>query len=414
VGARRRGDRGLRQAHGSSHLKEEAGQIDDADRRKRHTSWAHVSESASGLRNMVKVAATEPDVAVNALDLGRDPWLLNVVNGTLDLRTGTLREHARDDLITKLAPVEYHADARCPRWEAFLKRITGDPDLEAFLRRAVGYTLTGLTDEEVIFFTYGPAATGKSTFLDAIRAVLGDEYARVADFEAFLKKRGDNGVRNDLARLAGARMVIASEVQEGRSFDAATLKAITGGDRIAARYLYKETFEFKPQFALWLGANDRPAIAAHDSGMWRRMRLIPFMVTIPEGERDPALKQRLTRDPDSQAAILAWAVRGCQEWQSDGLAVPAIVHHHTDGYRDDNDPMREWRDACCVLDPEARTLARDLEASYQRWIERNEGRRVSGQEWGSTLKHWGLKKVRGTGGTRAWHGIALLVTSDKQ
>jgi putative DNA primase/helicase len=232
-------------------------------------------------------------------------------------------------------------------------------------------------------------------------------YAAVAEFETFLKKRGDAGPRNDLARLAGARLVIASEVQEGRAFDEAVVKSITGGDMITARYLYQESFEFRPQFTLWLAGNSRPAISAHDSGMWRRILLVPFPLTIPEGKRDPSLKQRLTSHPDSQAAILDWAVRGCQEWQEHRLAVPEAVLRQTRAYRADNDPLRNWLAARCRFDADARTPAGHLREDHRLWCEDNEAAPAANKAWGHGLRQRGLELIKSRG-EKFWHGITLL------
>ena len=183
------------------------------------------------------------------------------------------------------------------------------PTSIAFYRRAVGYSLTGHTSEEVLFFAHGPTATGKSSKLEAIRGVLGD-YAATADFETFLKRHGDAGIRNDVARLAGARLVISVEVDDGKALAEGLLKLLTGGDTVAARFLYRETFEFRPVFKLWLAANDRPRVNADDAAMWRRILQLPFVNVIPEAERDERVKLALRNDPAVQTAILAWAVQG--------------------------------------------------------------------------------------------------------
>ena len=166
----------------------------------------------------------------------------------------------------------------------------------------------------MLFFAHGPTATGKSSKLEAIRAVLG-EYAATADFETFLKRRGDAGIRNDVARLAGARLVISIEVDDGKALAEGLLKLLTGGDTVAARFLYRETFEFRPVFKLWLAANERPRVNADDAAIWRRILQLPFVNVIPEAERDERVKLALRTDPDVQSAILAWAVQGCLEWQ---------------------------------------------------------------------------------------------------
>ncbi|MDA1196203.1 MAG: phage/plasmid primase, P4 family, partial [Planctomycetota bacterium] len=238
---------------------EEAGAEPDDDARKALARWAQRSEAESAIKAMIGLAESEPGVSVTANALDADCWALNVANGTLDLRTGVLRPHRREDLITKLAPVAYDAGARSERWETFLQRVLPDAELRAFVQRAAGYSLAGAPTEEVLLFVHGPSRTGKSTFIEALRSAFGD-YAVVADFEAFVKRRNVGGPRNDVARLAGARLVVSIEVEDGQQLATALVKGLTGGDRITARYLYKEAFEFTPQFTLWIAANHRPRI----------------------------------------------------------------------------------------------------------------------------------------------------------
>ncbi len=379
------------------------------DARKALGSWALKSESEPRLRACLTLAATEEPLIALADELDSHPWLLNVANGTLDLRTGELRAHDRGDRLTKLADTAYDPGARSERWERFLVETTGgDVELLSFLRRAAGYTLAGDPCEEVVLFAHGPAAAGKSTFVEALRATLGD-YATTADFGTFLA--GNHGVRNDLARLAGARMVLASEVVAGSRFDAATLKAMTGRDTIAARFLYREAFEYRPAFTLWLAANDRPAIDADDDAAWRRMRALPFLSSVPAERRDPDLKRALTDDPHERAAVLAWAVRGCLEWQHDGFAPPASVTGYTDGYRRENDPLADWLAAACQIEETARATGSELRRSYERWCTDSGDQAIDTRAFAAALRSHGCRGVR-TKSARVWLGIALKVTGD--
>lgn len=383
-----------------------AERLDDYEKRKTLAKWALACETVGRIEAAVSLAQSEQRVIARSHELDAMPFLLNVTNGTLKLRTGELRPHKHSDYLTKVAPTRYDPDATSERWEQFLEEITGgDTELAAFLRRAVGYSLTGDTSEEVLFFAHGPGATGKSTFLEAIRATIG-EYAKSADFETFLASSGDRGVRNDVARLAGARFVTSVEVDEGKKLAEGLLKMLLGGDKVSARFLYSETFEFDPAFKLWLAANQRPRVSADDDAMWRRIVQVPFTNVIPEDERDPNLKRLLKTDADIQRAILAWAVRGCLEWQEHGLAIPDVVRKYTAEYRAENDPLADWLAANCHFSSTAETPTADLRDSYAAWATLNNEHAVSNAAYGKALKGHGCKPAR-RGQTRVWRGVAL-------
>jgi putative DNA primase/helicase len=379
----------------------------DADGRKGVFKWAITSESEPRLRAAVKLAESEAAVVVPVDELDADPWLLNAPNGTVDLRSGELREHRRSDLLTKITGASYQPDAYFELWDDFLKAVTaGNLELAAFLARAIGYSVTGHTGEEVLFFGHGPTATGKSTFFDAVKSALGD-YADVADFETFLKRRGDAGIRNDIARLVGARLVVSIEVDEGRQLAEGLLKLVTGGDPVTARFLYRETFEFRPSFKLWMAANERPRVNADDAAMWRRIIQVPFTHTIPESERDDRVKLKLRTNPDAQAAILAWAVQGCLEWQRHGLAVPDCVRSYTAEYRAENDLLADWLTDACLLGPELYAFANELRGSYEKWATEASEKPLAGKAFAARLKTRGCTPAKHGSGRRIWRGIAL-------
>jgi putative DNA primase/helicase len=263
------------------------------------------SSSAQRIRSMLELAQSEREVSVLSKNLDSNPWLLNCVSGTVDLKTGVLRDQRREDLITKLVPCRWDLEARSPEWDRFLQRVMdGDQSLVGFLKRAVGYSLTGDTREQVLFLVWGTGANGKSTFINVIEHLM-DGYAIRSTAETLLAKRNGAGIPNDIARLAGARFVSAVEAEDGRRLDEERIKALTGGDTVAARFLHQEYFEFRPQFKLWFGTNHKPRIRGTDEAIWRRLRLIPFAVTIPEKDRDPRLGEKLLRELPS---ILQWAV----------------------------------------------------------------------------------------------------------
>jgi putative DNA primase/helicase len=381
----------------------EASTIDEKRARDAMIGWARTSESAPRLRAMVELARSNSNLIVRSHELDADPFLLNCQNGTLDLRTGQLRPHTRGDHLTKLAPVRYDPDAACPTWLAFLDRIfAGDQGLVDFMQSALGYSLSGLTEEQAIFILYGGGANGKSTLLETIRAILGD-YATNADARTFLTRHGD-GPRNDLARLDGARFVSAAETGEGHRLDEVLVKQATGGEPITARYLYGEHFEYVPQFKLFLATNHRPEIRNGDYGIWRRVRLVPFNVTIPPSEQDRRLRDKLSAE---LPGILAWAVRGFQRQQAHGLGWPTAVREATATYQLDMDPLRDFIEDCCDLDQSAWTRTSDIWETYIAWAGRNEQSAIGRQAFFGRLRDRGCTPKPGTGGVRGWQGILL-------
>lgn len=380
----------------------ESAQPDDEHDRKALATWAMKSEARSKIESMVALAATLPGVPVLPDELDTDPWRLNVANGTLDLRSGELRPHRRLDFITKLVPVDYNPDAQAPRWEAFLERITGgNKELLDFLQLATGYSLTGSTGEECVFIPYGIGRNGKSKFLGALADVLGD-YAQQLPRES-LMTRVQGGIPNDVAKLKGARFVTAIETGEGRRLDEQLIKQLTGGDRISARFLHAEFFEFIPECKVWLATNHKPRVSGTDEGIWSRIRLIPFEVVIPLGERDPQLAAKLR---DELPGILAWAVDGCLRWQRAGLGMPEPIKQATEGYRAEEDALGEFIGLRCVLDDASYAYAADL---YDAYIAFTGDRRLSQRAFGLRLRERGFDKAKmGHPGRNAWLGIGLL------
>jgi putative DNA primase/helicase len=287
---------------------------------------------------------------------------------TIDLHTGQLRPHRPEDYMTKATAVRPGGD--CPRWKAFLTRVTAnDADLQAYLQRVAGYCLTGHTSEHAIFFLYGRGANGKSVFVNTLVGVMGD-YAVTAPMEAFVESKVDRHP-TELAMLRGARLVAATETQAGRHWNEARIKTLTGGDRIPARFMRGDFFEFSPQFKLLISGNHKPALRNVDESMRRRLRLIPFTVTIPPHERDPALPDKLRAE---WPGILAWMVEGTLEWRRIGLRPPEAVLSATSDYLDAEDDVAAWLGECCVDDPPAQASSSELYASWKAWAERT-GRR---------------------------------------
>jgi putative DNA primase/helicase len=377
--------------------------VADTDEKKRTAMWAHKSEGVARLEAMLRLAQSEGEVVAHVEELDAHPFLFNVLNGSIDLRTGRLRPHRRQDLLTALAPIEYDPAATCPTWLAFLDRILGgDAQLIAFVQRALGYALTGDTSEQVLFLFYGPGANGKSTLVEAVRGVFGD-YAQQADFVTFLSLRDDGRPRNDIARLVGARFVAAIEVESGKRLNESLVKQLTGSDTITARYLYREFFEFVPQFKIFLAANHKPAIREMNTAMWRRVRLVPFTVTIPPNERDRTLPAKLRAE---QRGILAWAVQGCLNWQQHGLGEPEAVQKATGAYKEEMDTLGAFIRECCVIDQNAHVGAEALYKEFRDWCDRNGERHGTQSKFRQHLLERGLQQIKHNSGMR-WTGIGL-------
>ncbi len=379
----------------------------DTDRQEL-AKWAARSEGEAKIRAAVELAASEPGIPIRPHQLDADPWLLNVANGTLDLRTSRLREHRPADLLTKRLGVSYDPAATCPQWHRFLRRILDENnELLGFLQRAVGYSLTGITTEQVLLFLYGKGDNGKSVFLKVIGALLGD-YGHAADFTTFLERHSE-GPRNDVARLQGARFVTAIETSDGRRLAEGLVKQLTGGDVITARFLHAEHFEFCPQFKLWLAANHKPTVRGTDHAMWRRIRLVPFTVTIPEEEQDPDLTEKLKRE---LPGILLWAVEGCQAWQRERLGTPASVRAATAAYRSEMDVLGGFLEECCELGASLRAAATPLYQAYRRWCEQGGERAVSQRDFGAALGEREFHRVKSSG--VYWYGLRLMEQGDER
>jgi putative DNA primase/helicase len=379
----------------------EASDAEDEDRRKALAKHAANSESETRIRAMIELAKSEVPISPDKLDA--DPWLLNVRNGTIDLRTGELREHRREDLITKLAPIDYDPDAKAPTWEAFLERVLPGQELRAFVQRAIGYSATGDTSEQCMFIHHGPGANGKSTFQETVAAALGD-YAMRTPTETLLVKRS-GGVPNDVARLKGARFVTASETEEGRRLAESLVKDLTGQDTISARFMWAEWFDFKPTHALHLSTNHKPEIRGTDAAIWRRIRLIPWAVTIPPGEQDRRLAEKLRGE---LPGVLAWVVRGCLAWQREGLQAPEEVRQATKAYRAEMDVLAAFLADCCVRDEDEDAFAGELWGAWKRWCEETGEQAGTQKRFGGRLAERGFLNHRDSRtGRKVWAGLSL-------
>jgi len=340
----------------------EAADAEGEDEQKAITKWALASQNESRINAMLSQA--RPYLAVGMEELDCDPWLVNCQNGTLDLRTGRLKDHNPSDRITKIVPQDYDPDASCPRFDRFLKEALVDDALIKFVKRYSGYTLTGITRERLLAILYGFGKNGKTTFVELLHEVLGD-YARNTDVETLLIKKYQ-GVGNDVAALKGARFVSAAEVEKGRRLAESKVKQLTGRDTVTARFLFGEPFDFKPEFKLWLSTNNKPVIQGTDDAIWDRIRLIPFTQRFEGSKADPKLPDKLRAE---LAGVFAWMVEGCLEWQEHGLEEPKTVTDATNQYREEMDTLAAFFEDRCVIREGLMTPASRLYKQYQMWCD---------------------------------------------
>ncbi|MEJ7786349.1 MAG: phage/plasmid primase, P4 family [Solirubrobacteraceae bacterium] len=375
----------------------------DQDAKTKRLTFAGQSENRSRLEAMIDLAKSDPRFVLHSEHLDADPMLLNVANGTVDLRTGELRDHDPADFLSLQAPVEYDPDAAALRYERFLGEVFGDDDeLSSYFARAVGYTITGSTEEHVVFLPFGPGANGKSVAVRALSSALGG-YAATADVETFLTGRRDGGgPRPDLVRLRGVRAVFTSETTPDRSFDARLVKAISGGDPVVCRQLYHEPVQYEPAFALWVACNHLPGADGNDEAMWRRLRPIPFAVRIAKPDR--RLGDKLARE---LPGILAWAVRGCLAWQAEGLGTCAAVEDATRSYRSDSSPFEQFVEDRCHIGQGAWVATRDLRRRYADWAtDHGHDDRLTPRRMEAALRALGCRPEKQRE-ARGWAGIRL-------
>jgi P4 family phage/plasmid primase-like protien len=352
---------------------------------------------AAGLKMLKSVLG----VSVSVNDLDADPWLMGTPEGMIDLKSGQPITPDRDKLITKSIGASYDATATCPTWEKFLHTVTdGDAELSQFLQAAIGYTLTGSNREQCLFFLHGTGSNGKGVFSETIKRLIGD-YGQTAPESLFTKDRNQSAT-NDIARLAGCRMAIAAELEEGTHFAESRVKALTGDDTITARFLHKEFFDFQPTHHFWISGNHRPRVTGTDAGIWRRIRLVPFTVTIPEAEKDKDLPNKLAAE---LPGILNWALEGCLRWQREGLETPACVKQATEEYRAEEDVLGQFLAECTEESTGDRVTMSNLFEAYQAWaIEGGIRQPLSARSLNKKLDERGMHRTS-SNGQRYWDGI---------
>jgi len=373
------------------------------DLKKKAMSFAIRSESDGRIKAMVNQTKSQPEITLRECDT--DPFLLNVSNGTLDLRTGNLREHRKNDYITRMIDLEYDENAKCPIWMGFLDRIfMEDDEVVDFVQRSVGYSITGSQEEQCFYMLYGGGANGKTTFLNTIKMIMGD-YGDTLRASSLMARQYDDGARGDIAKLQGKRFVVSSELNEGQYFDESLLKCVTGGETVAVRFLYGNEFNLKPEFKIWMGTNEKPRIRGTDLGIWRRVRMIPFLYTFSEDERDKNFMEKFIMP--ELPGILNWALEGSIKWQRDGIKVPQISKAAAEEYRDEMDVVQRFLDESCITGDIYAIRVGDLYQRFCTWCVKSGNRAVSGIKFGKKLKEKGYIQYKSNGWPH-WKGLGSL------
>ncbi|WP_299393249.1 phage/plasmid primase, P4 family [Pelagibius sp.] len=370
---------------------------DFQERVAKHRSWGVGSGNSNRIHSMLRESV--PYLARRLEDMDADAFLFNVQNGTLHLGPAGddtegvwLKPHDRADRISKVAPVAFKAAADAPIFQAFLQRILPDPEIRGFVQRWFGYCLTADTSEQALVLFHGQGANGKSTLIEVVSWIMG-RYGLALPFASLLhddKRRGSEATP-DIARLPGARLVSASEPEIGQRFSESLLKSLTGGETITARHLNRDFFEFQPTFKLVLSFNHKPSVRGQDEGIWRRLLMVPFDVTIPEPERDRALLSKLK---DEGSGILNWLLDGFRLWVEGGLAVPDGVRAATDAYRSESDPVGQFLASATRHDPGATVQASRLYKAYELWCKDSAVTPLKQTAFGKTLGDRGYKRSK--------------------
>ncbi|CAG1010435.1 hypothetical protein PHYC_03850 [Phycisphaerales bacterium] len=371
----------------------EAAKCEDETLRKALRGWAMTSEDRRRIDAMVELAKSQPSVVITPEQLDADPWLFNVRNGTIDLRTGKIRQHRREDFITKMAPVRYDPEAKCPLFDAFLLRIfAGRVPLIRYVQRWHGYCLTADISEQILPVYYGEGANGKSVLMDTMAGLMGD-YTSDAPPQLLTESR-QREHPTEIADLMGKRLVVASETEEGATFRLQLVKRLTGDATLKARHMRQDYFEFPRTHKLVLITNNTPRVRENSEAVWRRLRLVPFDVVIPEAERDKKLLQKLRAE---WPGILAWLVRGCLDWQREGLGEAEDVTRATGAYRDGEDQVGRFIGECCQIDDRTPREGSEmvvawaaLAKEYGEWCQRTGERPMETRKLGAALDKRGF------------------------
>jgi putative DNA primase/helicase len=359
-----------------------------------------------GRKRLIELAKAEPALAILSSQFDSDPWLFNVLNGTINLHTGQLQPRSAPDLITKLAPVKYDPAATRERWDSFLDEVIPDADARAHFKRVVGYFLTGEVYEHKLFFCYGTGANGKSVVFEVLLAAFGD-YGTLAPVSLLTSKQVEQHPC-DLNTLRGRRVALFAETPQGQRWDESRVKALTGGDTITARGMRENFSTFAPTAKFAIAGNYRLRTNDLSEGFRRRFEEIPFEVTIPEERRDPKLAAKLRAE---LPGVLNWALEGCAEWQHSGLGKSAKIQAATGAYFADNDRLAPFLAERCTLAPGNRVARAALRSAYEVWCSREGEHPINPKDFGEQLRQRDVRdaKVRVAGeSVRGWEGIGLI------
>lgn len=364
--------------------------------------FALQSESAGKLSAMVALARSENEMPILPAALNSHPWLLNCPNGTVDLQTGKLRPHTREDYITQLCPTPFDPAATCPTFARFVEDILQSFELVQFVQRFMGYCLTGSVSEQILAILFGTGANGKSTLLNAWLNVLGTDYASKAPQTLLVASKGDRHP-TEIAGLFGRRLVVATETDSNAWLAESQVKELTGGDAVTARRMGEDFWTFAPTHKLLLATNHKPRVKGRDHAIWRRLRLVPFKRRFEKSEQDTRLGEKLANEAPG---ILAWMVQGCLQWQRDGLGEPAEVMLATNEYRTAQDVLAAWLGDCCETGNGETSRGKELYASYSKWAKDNgEYYAMTARQLNDALKDEGFEAYRNDG--PAFRGIGL-------
>ncbi len=381
----------------------EAATVDDDDERKAHTQWWHASENKARVDAMLSCASSEKGIPILPDDMDTGGFLLNVLNGTIDLRTGKLREHRRDDLITRMAPVYFDPGAKCSTWLSVLGEVfAGDKALITFWQALCGICLTADVSNQILPVLYGAGANGKTTLLTALLEILGPDYAITAPPGLLTLKKGERHP-TELAALFGKRLVVDSETAEGARFNENLVKQLTGGDKISARRMREDFWTFQPTHKILLCTNHKPDIQETKAAIWRRVKLVPFNVAIPDDRQDAKLPEKLRAE---YPGILAWCVEGCRDWLELGLDIPTAVEDATQKYRAESDTLAEFLESECIVAPSVSARATPLYTRYQKWAG---DEAVNQRRFGRALAERGF--VKHTNNGTIYEGLSLRAES---